>query len=101
MTENERKQYLTEFGERVRFYREKAKLTQRELGKRAGYVDGTNPASTIWKIEHGQIDIPQTKIADISKALGVEPYQLILSPQVSRLVTYAQMIEKGDANVDL
>lgn len=44
MTENERKQYLTEFGERVRFYREKAKMTQRELGKRAGYVDGTNPA---------------------------------------------------------
>ena len=33
MTENERKQYLTEFGERVRFYREKAKMTQRELGK--------------------------------------------------------------------
>lgn len=101
MTENEKKQYMKDFGQRVKFYREKLGISQRELGRRAGYVDGSNPASSISKIELGQMDIPQTKIADLAKALEVEPYHLILAPSVSRLVTYAKMIEKGDDHVDL
>jgi transcriptional regulator with XRE-family HTH domain len=101
MTEDERKQYMKEFGQRVKMYREKLGMTQRELSIKAGYVNGTNPASTIYKIENGQIEVTQTKVAEIAEALGVEPYQLILSPQVSRLVAYAQMVEKGDSNVDI
>ena len=101
MTEQEKKKYLEEFGKRVRYYREKLEMSQRELGRRAGYVDGSNPASSISKIENGQMDITQTKIADLAKALGVEPYHLILSPQESRLVTYAKMVEKGADDVEV
>lgn len=101
MNETERKQYLVDFGKRVRFYREKLGMTQKELGVRAGYVNGTNPAATISKIELGQIDITQTKTAEIAAALGVEPYDLIVSPQVSRLLKYAELIQKGDDHVDI
>ena len=101
MTENEKKQYLLDFGRRVRYYREKLGLSQRELGRRAGYVDGTNPATSISQIENGQRDISQTKVAEIAKALEVEPYDLIVSPQVSRLLKYAELIQKGDADVDI
>lgn len=101
MNETERKQYLVDFGKRVRFYREKLGITQKELGVRAGYVNGTNPAATISKIELGQIDITQTKCAELAAALGVEPYDLIVSPQVSRLLKYAELIQKGDDHVDI
>ena len=101
MTEDEKKQYLTDFGRRVRYYREKLGLSQRELGRRAGYVDGTNPATSISQIENGQRDISQTKVAELAHALEVEPYDLIVSPQVSRLLKYAELIQKGDANVDI
>lgn len=101
MTEEERKQYLIDFGKRVRLYREKLEMSQRELGRLAGYVDGANPASSISKIENGQMDITQTKIADIARALKVQPYELILPSQVSRLVKYAEFIQKGDANVEV
>ena len=101
MTESERKQYLIDFGKRVRFYREKIEMSQRELGRRAGYVDGANPASSISKIENGQMDVTQTKIVDLARALGVEPYDLIVSPQVSRMIKYAELIQKGAENVDI
>lgn len=101
MTEDEKKQYLTDFGRRVRYYREKLGLSQRELGRRAGYVDGTNPATSISQIENGQRDISQTKVAELARALEVEPYDLIVSPQVSRLLKYAELIQKGDADVDI
>ena len=101
MNENERKAYLVAFGRRVRYYREKLGLTQKELGVRAGYVDGSNPSASISKIELGQIDITQTKCAELAAALGVEPYELITSPTVSRLVKYAELMQKGGADVDL
>lgn len=101
MTNEEKKIYMKAFGERVRFYRERAKMTQRELGRKAGYTDGANPASSIWKIEKGEMDIPQTKVAEIAKALGVEPYELIVSPQVARLVKYAEAFQKGAENVEI
>lgn len=100
MTDNERKDYLEAFGKRVKYYREELGLTQKELGIKAGYVDGTNPAASISKIEHGQMDITQSKCADLAKALNIEPYQLIVSPQVSRLVKYAELMQKGAIHVD-
>lgn len=101
MNESEKKQYLTDFGRRVRFYREKLGMTQKELGVRAGYVNGTNPSGSISKIELGQMDITQTKTAEIAAALGVEPYDLIVSPQVSRLLKYAELIQKDNTDVDI
>lgn len=101
MTENERKDYLIAFGRRVRYYREKLGLTQKELGVRAGYTDGTNPSASISKIELGQVDITQTKAAELAAALSLEPYELITSPQVSHLVKYAELMQKGGADVDI
>lgn len=101
MTENERIIYLKDFGNRVKYYREKLGITQRELAIKAGYVNGVNPASSIYKIEKGEMDIPQTKVAEIAKALGVEPYELIVSPQVARLVKYAEAFQKGAENVEI
>lgn len=101
MNESEKKQYLIDFGRRVRFYREKLGMTQKELGVRAGYVNGTNPSGSISKIELGQMDITQTKTAEIAAALGVEPYDLIVSPQVSRLLKYAELIQKDNTDVDI
>lgn len=101
MNESEKKQYLCDFGRRVRYYREKLGMTQKELGVRAGYVNGTNPSGSISKIELGQMDITQTKTAEIAAALGVEPYDLIVSPQVSRLLKYAELIQKENADVDI
>ncbi len=101
MTDSERKQYLLDFGKRVRAYREKIEMSQRELGRRAGYVDGANPASSISKIENGQMDITQTKIVDLARALNVEPYELIVSPQVSRMIKYAELVQKGENDVEV
>lgn len=101
MTDAERKEYLISFGKRVKFYREKLGLTQKELGIKAGYVDGTNPASSIYKIENGQIDVTQSKCADLAKALQIEPYDLIVSPETARLLKYAELLKKeGVFNVD-
>ena len=101
MTEEEKKQYLLDFGRRVKYYREKLGLSQRELGRRAGYIDGKNPATSISQIENGLRDVSQTKVAELAKALGVEPYDLILSPQVARLVKYAEAFQKGAENVEI
>lgn len=101
MTEEEKKQYLLDFGRRVKYYREKLELSQRELGRRAGYIDGKNPATSISQIENGLRDVSQTKVAELAKALGVEPYDLILSPQVARLVKYAEAFQKGAENVEI
>ena len=101
MSEDEKKQYLLDFGRRVKYYREKLGMSQRELGRRAGYVDGKNPATSISQIENGLRDTSQTKVAEIAQALGVEPYDLIVSPQVSRLIKYAELIQKGAGDVDL
>ena len=101
MTDAERKEYLIAFGKRVKYYREKLGLTQKELGIKAGYVDGTNPASSIYKIENGQIDVTQSKCADLAKALQIEPYDLIVSPETARLLKYAELLKKeGVFNVD-
>lgn len=101
MTEEEKRQYLLDFGRRVKYYREKLGLSQRELGRRAGYIDGKNPATSISQIENGLRDVSQTKVAELAKALGVEPYDLILSPQVARLVKYAEAFQKGAENVEI
>lgn len=76
MEKDEKLRLLLTFGSNVRYYREKLGLTQKELGLKAGYHDGTNPAAAISKIENGQMEIVQSKIADLAKALGVTPADL-------------------------
>ena len=94
MTEDTKKMKMLEFGQRVKYYREQLGLTQKELGIKAGYVNGTNPASSIYKIENGQMEVTQTKIYELAEALEIEVYELITAPQVSRLIKYAVEVNK-------
>lgn len=47
--------------------------TQEELARRMGYAD----KSAISRIERGQYDLPQSKIVEFARVLGVEPGDLM------------------------
>ena len=94
MTEAEKKLYLKSFGERVKYYRKRLNITQEELAVKIGYVVGSNPSSVVSKIERGEMEITQTKIADLAKALGVSPSDLFPSPEQSPAVDFYADNEK-------
>jgi len=94
MTEKERQDYLIAFGNRVKSYRLELGMTQGELAVKMGYVDGKNPSANVSKIEKGQMELTQSKILDLAKALQVEPYELFTDAQTSRLIRYATEISK-------
>ena len=75
----------------IKKYRLENKMSQAELAKLAGYTD----RSSIAKIENGDVDLPQSKILLLAKALGVDPGALMgntglsvreLSPDESALL---------------
>ena len=94
MTNEEKKRYLKAFGEQVKYYRKKLNITQEELAVKIGYIVGTNPSSAISKIERGEMEITQTKIAELAKALGVSPSDLFPSPNKSPAVDFYAENEK-------
>lgn len=53
--------------ENIRLYRKRAKMTQDELARLAGYTD----RSSIAKIEKGLVDIAQSKIEQFASIFGV------------------------------
>ncbi len=62
---------LKEFGEKIRLRRIELGMTQDELAKITGYTS----RSSINKIEMGLVNLPQSKIELIAKALMVTPIQ--------------------------
>ena len=82
MEKDERTRLLKAFGDNVRYYRTRLGMTQGELGLKVGYLDGANPAASISKIENGQMEITQSKIADLAKVLGVTPADLFSEKHV-------------------
>lgn len=94
MTNEEKKTYLKTFGGRIKYYRELINMTQKELGLAVGYVDKTNPSSSISKIERGEMEITQTKIADIAKTLGISPSDLFPRPDQTPAVDFYSDNEK-------
>ena len=56
-----------EIGEKIKQKRVQLGWSQRELAAKMGY----NNNSTIARIENGQVDIPQSRIVQFSKVLGV------------------------------
>lgn len=66
-------QEMLKLYENIRLYRKKAKYTQDELAKLAGYTD----RSSIAKIEKGLVDLPQTKIKQFADIFGVTPSTLM------------------------
>lgn len=96
----------------IRRLRKEKKMSQQELAEKTGYTD----RSSIAKIEHGEVDLPQSKIILFAKALDVSPGELmgddgIIQPEVAtiqeeinkmgpdqlnRLISYAKFLnEKG------
>lgn len=64
---------MVNVGQNIATARKQAGLTQEELAVRVGY----KTKSAINKIELGVRDLPQKKIADFAKALGVTPGHLM------------------------
>ena len=105
--------YLLSVGQRVRFFRCKAKMSQATLAQKCGYVS----RSSINKIELGHTDIPMLKLLTIAEVLEVSPIELMLpvdpdsyteneklllefykhSPDVRSFVDGLFEISKGDA----
>lgn len=75
---------LKEFGKKIRFRRIELGMTQDELAKITGYTS----RSSINKIEMGLVNLPQSKIESIAKALMVTPTYLLgwESPQSKQSV---------------
>lgn len=83
------------FGQRFKFLRQRAGLTQKEVADKLGY--GTH--TSVLKIERGRQDIPITQIPAICKALQCTPFELLgLRPEGDYLVDMtpqaSTMIEK-------
>ena len=60
-------------GANIRAARERLNMTQEELAKKLGYKS----RSSINKIESGENDIPQSKVMEFAKALGVTVMDLL------------------------
>ncbi len=63
-----------ELGKKIRFLRKERRLTQEELGERAGLS-----YKFIGEVERGAVNISLDSIVKISNALGVKPMELFVS----------------------
>ena len=79
MTNEEKSDYLREFGGRVKQYRLQAGMSLDELARKCGYAS-ENARSSIQKIEAGKADLPASKIKSLASALGVSISELTSSP---------------------
>ncbi len=61
------------FGERVKYFRNLARLSQEELAEKIGYE-----RNTLSYIEIGKNSISFTKLKKLCEVLKIEPYQLFL-----------------------
>lgn len=67
------KSFVEKVAKNIKKYREQKKLTQMELA-----VDARISPSTVAMFETVRNDITLSKINYIAKALGVEPYELLM-----------------------
>lgn len=75
--------FSTDFGARVRYYRNIARLSQEKLAEEMGCA-----VNTIKYIESGKNNLSFSKLPKLCEALGVEPYQLFIfdvAPDIDRL----------------
>lgn len=86
------------FGARVKYYREKRGLTQKDLSDQLGYTSH----ATISRIEKGDQTIPLSKLPDFCFALNVQPFDLLgLSENDKKIWIIAEQMEKENRNADL
>lgn len=67
------KEFNKQFGERVKFYRNKLGLTQEQLAEKINLQP-----NTLSYIENGKNNISYMKLAPLCQALKIEPYQLFV-----------------------
>lgn len=90
--------YNALFGARVKYYREKKGLTQKELADKLGYTSHTS----IYQIETGNNSIPISKLPDFCVALGVEPFDLLgLTEKDKQIQIIAEQMDNGERASDL
>lgn len=63
---------MEELYKRIKKRRLDLGMSQEELARQAGYTS----RSTIARIEHGEINLPQSKVIDIAAALKISPSYL-------------------------
>ena len=74
---------IMSFGQRFKYLRQRAGLTQKEVAARLGY----NTHTTIFKIETGRQEIPITMVPAVCKALSCSPFELLgLRPEGDILI---------------
>ena len=64
---------LLSFGQRFKYLRQRAGLTQKEVAEKLGYTTHTS----IFKIETGKQEIPITMVPAICTALNCTPFELL------------------------
>ena len=64
--------YAITLGKRIRFFRERAGLTQEQLGRAIGY----SGKAMISRIEGGTVSMDAEKIEVVAKALDINPHVL-------------------------
>jgi transcriptional regulator with XRE-family HTH domain len=90
--------YNAMFGARVRIYREKLGLTQKDLAEKLGY---TSHAS-IAKIEKGENSIPLSKLPDFCIALNVQPFDLLgMTENDKKVWLIAEQMASKNNNADI
>ncbi len=86
------------FGARLRHYRERAGMTQKELADKLGYTSHTS----IYKIENGDNSIPLSKLPDFCIALDVEAWDLLgLSEKDKQIQIVAESLSDDTRKADL
>lgn len=85
-----------EIYDNIRRLRTEKKMSQQELAEKTGYTD----RSSIAKIEHGEVDLPQSKIVLFAKALRTTPGELMGDDGIIRpeMATIQEEINKMDDN---
>ena len=85
-----------EIYDNIRRLRTEKKMSQQELAEKTGYTD----RSSIAKIEHGEVDLPQSKIILFAKALKMTPGELMGDDGIIRpeMATIQEEINKMDDN---
>jgi len=63
----------TNIGENIKNIRKEQKMSQTTLANKLGYCD----KSMISKIEHGVVDLNQTRILEFANALGVDATEIL------------------------
>ena len=64
---------MTDIGERIRALRLEHSMTMDELAKLVGY----NSRASISRVEHGETDLPLSKVSDFARALDTTPAYLM------------------------